>query len=204
MKTGIWIYLLAGTVTPGKWPQFISHISLLNDGKGQSMNVTQKYSKTFIFCCEWSKMQLGCDGRWIRMRIKDLVVVGEWMPVKIFINKGNRLEDASDKYISFSSSGWWNKILVNDFDNDGDEDIVLGNYGMNGQSSPSETEPVQLYNSDIDGNGKNDPILTSFVQGKSYPFITMDDILFQVPFLRKKFYNYNSYANATINDLNYS
>jgi enediyne biosynthesis protein E4 len=189
---------IGGTVTPGKWPQFDASRLLLNDGKGQFTNVTQQYCKTL------SSVGMVKDAAWIDVnkdKIKDLIVVGEWMPVKIFINKGNSLEDDSDKYISFSSSGWWNKILVNDFDNDGDEDIVLGNYGMNGQLSPSEKEPVQLYNPDIDGNGKNDPILTSFVQGKSYPFITMDDILFQVPSLKKKFYNYNSYADAVINDL---
>ena len=144
------------------------------------------------------------DAAWVDVnndQIKDLVIVGEWMPVKVFINKKNVLEDASEKYISFSSWGWWNKILLNDFDKDGDEDIVLANYGTNGQLKASEKEPVQLYNTDIDGNGTNDPVLTSFVQGKSYPFITMDDLLFQAPYLKKKFYNYTSYADAVITDI---
>ena len=189
---------IGGSVAPGNWPEFADSRLLVNDGKGRFTEATQQFCRTL------SSVGMVKDAAWVDVdkdKIKDLIIVGEWMPVKVFINKGNSLVDASDKYISFSSSGWWNKILVNDFDKDGDEDMVLANYGTNGQLLASEKEPVQLYNSDIDGNGTKDPILTSFIQGKSYPFVTMDDILFQAPSLKKKFYNYKSYAEATINDV---
>ncbi len=189
---------IGGTVTPGKWPEFSQSRILLNDGKGNFTDATLQFSKTL------GAVGMVKDAAWVDVnndKIKDLVIVGEWMPVKIFINKKNVLIDESEKYITFSSFGWWNKILVNDFEKDGIEDIVLANYGINGQLKPTETEPVQLYNFDLDDNGTKDPVLTSFVQGKSYPFVTMDDILFQVPFFKKKFYNYNSYADATISDI---
>lgn len=189
---------IGGSVTPGKWPEYAGSHLLLNDGKGNFTDATTQ------FCKALSSVGMVKDAAWVDVnndKIKDLIIVGEWMPVKVFINKKNGLEDASQKYISFSSSGWWNKMLVNDFDKDGDEDIVLANYGTNGQLSASEKEPVQLYNIDLDGNGTKDPVLTSFVQGKSYPFVTMDDILFQVPFLRKKLFSYNSYADATVSDI---
>jgi enediyne biosynthesis protein E4 len=80
-------------------------------------------------------------------------------------------------------------------------DLVIGNYGLNSQLKASDAEPVQIYYSDFDHNGNLDPIMTSFIQGKSYPFAAMDDILKQVPFLRKKFYDYPVYADASINDL---
>lgn len=189
---------VGGSVTPGKWPEFTISRLLLNDGKGIFTDVTQQ------FCPALTAIGMVKDAAWVDVnndKIKDLIIVGEWMPVKVFINKKSGFEDASQKYISFSSLGWWNKILLNDFDKDGDEDMVLANYGTNGQLQASEIAPVQLYNSDIDENGTNDPVLTSFVQGKSYPFITMDDLLFQAPFLRKKFYNYASYADAVISDV---
>ena len=189
---------IGGSVTPGKWPEYAGSHLLLNDGKGNFTDATPQ------FCKALSSVGMVKDAAWVDVnndKIKDLIIVGEWMPVKVFINKKNGLEDASQKYISFSSSGWWNKILVNDFDKDGDDDIVLANYGTNGQLSASEKDPVQLYNIDLDGDGTKDPVLTSFIQGKSYPFVTMDDIIFQVPFLRKKFYNYASYADATITDI---
>ncbi len=187
-----------GSVTPGKWPEYGGSRLLLNDGKANFTDATPQFCRTL------SSAGMVKDAAWVDVnndKVKDLIIVGEWMPVKVFINKRNVLEDASQKYISFSSSGWWNKILVNDFDKDGDEDIVLANYGTNGQLVASEKEPVQLYNVDLDGDRTKDPVLTSFVQGKSYPFVTMDDIIFQAPFLRKKFYNYGSYADATIADI---
>ncbi|MEP7107096.1 MAG: CRTAC1 family protein [Ferruginibacter sp.] len=189
---------IGGTVTPGKWPEFDASRLLLNDGKGKFTDATPQ------LCSNISYVGMVKDAAWVDVnndKIKDLIIVGEWIPVKVFINKRNHLEDNSEKYLSFSSAGWWNEILVDDFDKDGDEDMVLANYGTNGQLSPSEKEPVQLYNFDIDGNGTKDPVLTSFVKGKSYPFITMDDILFQVHSLKKKFYNYNNYADATINEI---
>jgi hypothetical protein len=189
---------IGGSVTPGKWPEYGGSRLLLNDGKANFTDATPQFCRTL------SSAGMVKDAAWVDVnndKVKDLIIVGEWMPVKVFINKRNVLEDASQKYISFSSSGWWNKILVNDFDKDGDEDIVLANYGTNGQLVASEKEPVQLYNVDLDGDRTKDPVLTSFVQGKSYPFVTMDDIIFQAPFLRKKFYNYGSYADATIADI---
>ena len=189
---------IGGTVTCGKWPEFVSSRLLLNDGNGNFRDATQQLCKSL------SAIGMVKDAAWVDVnndKVKDLIIAGEWMPVKVFINKKNVLEDASEKYVSFSSAGWWNKILADDFDKDGDDDIVLANYGTNGQLLPSENEPVQLFNFDIDANGTNDPVLTSYVKGKSYPFITMDDILFQVPSLRKRFFNYADYANAAINDI---
>ncbi len=189
---------IGGSVTPGVWPEFAASRLLMNDGKGKFTDATPQ------FCKALSTVGMVKDAAWVDVnndKIKDLIIVGEWMPVKVFINKKNSLEDGSEKFISFSSAGWWNKILIQDFDKDGDEDVVLANYGTNGQLQVSEKEPVQLYNSDIDGNGTKDPVLISFVQGKSYPFVTMDDILFQVPFLKKKFFSYDSYADATIADI---
>lgn len=189
---------IGGTVNPGKWPEFSQSRILLNDGKGNFTDATTQFSKTL------GAVGMVKDAAWVDVNndnIKDLIIVGEWMPVKVFVNTKNGLIDESEKYITFSSFGWWNKILINDFDKDGKEDIVLANYGTNGQLKPTEKEPVQVYNFDLDDNGTKDPVLTSFVQGKSYPFVTMDDILFQVPFLKKKFYNYISYADATVSDI---
>ena len=189
---------IGGSVIPGMWPAFTASRLLLNDGKGKFTDATGQ------FCKALSSVGMVKDAAWVDVNndnLKDLIIVGEWMPVKVFTNLKKGLEDASPKYISFFSTGWWNKILVNDFDEDGDEDMVLANYGTNSLLSASEKEPVQLYNFDIDGNGTKDPVITSFVQGKSYPFATMDDILFQVPSLKKKFFNYRNYADAVIADV---
>ena len=123
------------------------------------------------------------------------------MPIKIFLNKKNKLIDASDQFIPFATNGWWNKIIADDFDGDGKVDLIIANYGLNSPLQASEQEPVQLYASDIDGNGSIDPIMTHYNNHVAYPFFPMDDINQQVPSLRKKFYDYEVYANATIKDI---
>jgi hypothetical protein len=189
---------IGGNVVPGKWPQSTSSRILLNDGKGIFTDATAKFSNSL------AAIGMVKDAAWVDVnhdKIKDLVIVGEWMPIKVFINKKDKLEDESAKYISFASNGWWNKILLADFDNDGDEDLVLGNYGNNSQLKASEKQPAEVYSMDIDGNGTVDPVLTNFVQDKAYPFVTMDDINAQAPILKKKFYDYHAYADATISDI---
>src|SRR5206468_4012799 len=104
----------------------------------------------------------------------DLIVVGEFMPVKVFININGKLEDQSSVYVPFASNGWWNTIYAADMDNDGDTDLVIGNMGLNTQFYASEKEPVSLYYKDFDGNGSVDPILCYYNDGTSYPALSLD------------------------------
>ena len=63
------------------------------------------------------------------------------------------------------------------------------------------TEPLELTYKDFDNNGTIDPILTYYVQGKSYPFAGRDEMVNQIGVLRKKFPDYASYSTATLTDI---
>jgi len=52
------------------------------------------------------------------------------------------------------------------------------------------------YSTDIDGNGSIDPVITHFVDGVSYPMVPRDDMVGQVPLLKKKFNDYSIYAQG--------
>jgi hypothetical protein len=189
---------IGGRLIPGKYPATPPSKILLNDGKGNFTDVT-KTMAPFL-----DTLGMVTDAAWIDVnndKKKDLVVVGEWMPIKVFINKGNSFTDASSEYIHFPNNGWWNKITVADMDNDGDDDLVIGNSGLNTQFRVNDREPMTLVYKDFDNNGSIDPVLCYYINGTSYPAFSRDDLAEQLPFINKKFLSYSNYSTATIYDI---
>jgi enediyne biosynthesis protein E4 len=189
---------VGGRVVPGKYPATPNSYILLNDGKGNFTDATA------VVCEAIKKAGMVTDAVWADInndKQPDLIVAGEWMPVKVFINQKGKLTDASSTYIHFESTGWWNTINASDMDGDGDIDLIMGNCGSNTQFKVSEKEPMQLYYKDFDGNGSVDPVLCYYIQGVSYPAASRDDLTEQLPLLKKKFLEYKDYANATITDI---
>ncbi|MEO8582500.1 MAG: VCBS repeat-containing protein, partial [Flavitalea sp.] len=185
-------------VVPGRYPETPDSRVLFNDGKGNFSDETSKVST------EIQKIGMVTDAVWMDLnedKQPDLVIVGEWMPVKVFINQKGKLTDASSTYIKFASNGWWNTILAEDMDGDGDKDLIIGNLGNNGQFHASEARPLNMYYKDFDGNGSIDPLFCYYFGDVSYPAVSRDDLMDQLPFLKKNFLKYSSYSTATINDL---
>ncbi len=129
----------------------------------------------------------------------DLIVIGEWMAPTIFINSGHQLQISESELQTFS--GWWNTIELFDADNDGDMDMIIGNWGLNSQFKASEHEPVEMIWKDFDNNGSIDPFLCCYIKGRSYPYVSRDELLDEIYPMRKKFTSYKSYADATLEDI---
>ena len=189
---------IGGRLIPGKYPLSPPSKILLNDGKGNFADATKTIAP-FL-----DTIGMVTDAAWIDInndKRKDLVVVGEWMPVKVFINNGNSFTDASSAYIHFPSTGWWNKLTAADMDNDGDEDLIIGNLGVNTQFHVNDKEPLTLVYKDFDNNGSVDPVLCYYINGTSWPAFSRDDLAEQLPFINKKFLSYSNYSGATINNI---
>jgi hypothetical protein len=119
------------------------------------------------------------------------------MPVTVLFNLKGEFS-TQNQQVYDNLSGWWNRISQADLDGDGDDDLIVGNLGQNTQIRASETEPATLVYDDFDRNGTIDCFMNYYIQGKSYPAHTRDEIGEQMPTLRKTFTNYQLYANATI------
>lgn len=131
----------------------------------------------------------------------ELLIAGDWMSVHLFHNNKGKLSDVSEKSGLTGLSGMWSSLTPADVNGDGRIDFILGNCGLNNQFKVSQTQPMTLYVADFDGNGTLDPILCYYIQGKSYPMASRDELLDQIVSLRKKFVKYKTYADATIEDI---
>ncbi len=189
---------IGGRVLPGKYPVTPESYLLLNNG-GRFENVIATKASTL------ATIGMVSDAKWVDVngdRWDDLVVIGEFMSIEVFINnQGKTIERATEKFFDRDVSGLWNKMIVHDFDNDGDLDFIIGNLGLNTQLRASEKEPLTLVYKDFDNNGSVDPILNYYVQGKEYPFPSRDELLDQMYSMRPKFTDYASYSNARLEDI---
>ena len=168
-----------------------------NDGQGKFKDVTLNFGIDF------KESGNVTDIVWVDLNednFLDAIVVGYWMPIKVFMNDGKKLTLQKITQLQ-KTNGWWNSIKANDFDKDGDIDFIVGNWGLNTRLKATSDEPITLYRNDFDDNGTIDPVITHFYQKQETPFASKDELVKQIPFLNKKYLSYKDFANASFTDL---
>lgn len=104
---------------------------------------------------------------------KDLILSTMWQPIKgCFANEGLR---ASPVSIS-EDQGLWQTVKVLDYDQDGDLDLLVGNFRPNFKLQATHEEPLRMYLNDFDDNGQQDPILTYNKKGVEFILVSKKDL----------------------------
>lgn len=136
----------------------------------------------------------------------DLIIAGDWMPVRIFKNTGSMLTETTASAGLVNLPGFWRSLCVADIDNDGDLDIIAGNLGLNNPYHITLQQPAELISKDFDGNGIADPIFCYNIKGNDgnyalLPGMARDEWARQMPSIKKQFENNASYAKASMKDI---
>ena len=171
---------------------------LSNDGKGNFSNVTDSVAPGL------SDLGMITDAKWMDANNDgqmDLIVVGDWMSIHLFMNEGGKLVDRSAQAGFNKTDGWYHTIEIGDFNEDGYVDMAVGNHGLNSRVRAKVDEPVSMYINDFDQNGSVEHITTRFDHGVSYPLVLKQDLVMQIPALKKKYLHFSDYAGKTINDI---
>jgi hypothetical protein len=124
----------------------------------------------------------------------DLVITGEWMPVKIFINNKGKFTETDIP----QSTGLWQSIYTADVNGDGFTDILAGNWGHNSKLYAGKNGPLKLYVKDFDNNGSVEQVMAYTVDGKEYTFLAKDELERSLPVLKKAYLHYSEVAGQTV------
>jgi hypothetical protein len=171
---------------------------LENNGKGEYKDVTLELAPEMI------ELGMITDAKWADFDNDDdydLIIVGEWMGIKLFENDNSNFTEISKDVGLKNTSGWWNRIASSDIDNDGDIDFIVGNHGLNSRFKASVEAPISCYVNDFDNNGSIEQIVCNYNEGKSYPLVLRHDLIKQLPHLKKKYVYYTNYKGQAIEDI---
>ncbi|WP_051234408.1 VCBS repeat-containing protein [Flavobacterium denitrificans] len=200
-KDGKQDLLVLGRQVPGQYPSPTTTYLLhnLSTATQPKFEISKKAPKEFI--------NLGMATSAVitdinNDKLDDIIVVGEWMPIRIFQNsKAGFKEVTKEMGLNDDTTGWWWSIQQGDFDKDGDMDYIVGNNGLNYKYKATPNETFDIFVKDFDNDKHKDIVLSYYNDGKQYPVRGRGCSSQQIPNIKKKFKDYESFSEATLVDV---
>jgi hypothetical protein len=165
-----------------------------NDGHGKFNDVTAQRASVLMnvgMITDIEVQDIDLNG-W-----NDLVLVGDWTPIHMIKNFNGTFTSASEEFGTLKSEGWWHAIESSDLNKDGKADFVVGNHGLNSFFRSND----RMYINDFDGDGSIEQIFCTKIGDRYYPLIDKDDLLSQIPSLKKQLLYYANYAGKSIDQI---
>ena len=198
---------VGGRIMPNTFPKSDKSFILHNDSKEK--DAPHFTDVTAQVCPELSNIGMVTDAIWTDFDNDgqiDLIVTCEWSPILFFKNNHGIFKNITPQTGIADKTGWWTSIIAGDFDNDGDIDYIVGNFGENIYFKCSSGEPITVYAKDFDNNGLYDPFISCYGRDsagnrKEYFYPTRDDMIKQLVTIRRKFKTYGEFGNATVHEV---
>lgn len=196
-KDGDMDLFIGGRMVPGKYP-LPANSHLLENKGGNFVEVTEAiapdlYNLGMVTAASWTDYNK--DG------LDDLVIVGEWMPVTIFSQSADGHFQKQILPGLENSEGWYYSVIAEDMDGDGDEDLVVGNLGLNYKYKSSLDGPFEVFSGDFDDNGNLDIVLSYYEHGEMFPVRGKSCSTQQMPSLSKKFDTYEKFGSSNLQEV---
>ena len=191
---------VGGRLVPGSYPLPAESFLLENISDGNGVKFRNADESIFPF----KEIGLVTSSVWADYNNDgwtDLIVVGEWTPIKFYKNNEGKFSDDTSLIDVDSTRGWWYDIVAEDFDKDGDFDLVIGNLGNNYKYQTSSDETFDIFYNDFDQNNTGDIVLSYYNDGEQYPLRGRQCSSDQIPAIKKKFQDYDAFSIATLEDV---
>ena len=181
---------------PGVFGINPKHLLLVNNGNATFVDGTERYAYPL------KDAGMVTDAKWLDIdgdKKQDLITISEWGSPLVLKNSGRRLTRWNCTIDSLN--GWWKAIEAADLDKDGDEDLLLGNVGLNIPYVATKENPMKLWINDFDENGTIEQIMTSHYNDGDYPIHMRREMTAQLPNLKKQNLKASDYSRRTVQQL---
>lgn len=178
-------------IAPENFPKGSQAVFLKNENgkfiidKNAATNSTGNY--TDAISTDWNN-----DG-W-----KDILVVGHWMPPEIWMNNKGIFSKIS---LSDTLKGYWSAIDIFDIDEDGTDEIFMGNIGNNWRYNLTREDSLVIWDADFNKDGVKDPLVCTAEKGKFYPIYLYNDFTRNYPFTKKNILHQDDYSRADVKQI---